>query len=159
MDCSHKACLLVSATKNNHTDSDLEVCEVTVHELFTVTKKHRFYDFVFTHCTPDSDFKLMQRKLMKCMGTFQYTRICYSLYISIYVNHSPCLIWEKHKLLTKKSCGYQFLKQYWLLASQWQRKELLYGCNLYECSFKSYVLWAKALAPHMEYPTRTNTCT
>jgi hypothetical protein len=26
VDCSHKACLLVSATKNNHTDSNLEVC-------------------------------------------------------------------------------------------------------------------------------------
>lgn len=52
VDCSHKAYLLVSPTKNNHTDSNLEVCEVTVHELFTVFKKHRFYDFVCTHCTP-----------------------------------------------------------------------------------------------------------
>ena len=33
VDCSHKACLFVSATKNDHTDSNLEVCEVTVHEL------------------------------------------------------------------------------------------------------------------------------
>jgi len=77
----------VSATKNNHADSHLQVCEVTVHELFTVSEKYRFYDFVCTHCTPDSDFKLMQRNLMKWMGTFQNTNICYSLYIPIYVNH------------------------------------------------------------------------
>jgi hypothetical protein len=39
VECSYELCLSVFPTKKNHTDSDMEICEATIHVLFVVALK------------------------------------------------------------------------------------------------------------------------
>jgi len=109
MDCSHKAYILMSPTKN----TQIQIWKSVRWQSMSYLGFLKSTDFMILYALiahQTLDFKLMQRNLMKWMGTFRNTNICYSLYNPIYVNYNLYLIWEKYKLLTKKSCGYQFLK-------------------------------------------------
>jgi hypothetical protein len=102
LDCLYNGYLSVSSTKNNHTYSNLEICEVTV-----LNKDHLVMRALTAHLTPTMP---LQWNLMNWMGTFETSMSVILFTFPFSINHKPCLIWEKQKLLTKKSIGCQFVK-------------------------------------------------
>jgi len=136
MDCSHKLCLSVPFI-NNYPDSNLDIQEDPISELFTVSKAWilQFY----AHSLHDTLWVFMWRNFNICIGSFR-TPLCY---LGCSHSHLIQMIFHMRERQIPEQISIRLKLQKQFLAFQSRRKCCCTPLILYWHSLKCCLPWVK----------------